>query len=272
MVRAEGGADVLDLEVPGAPEIARMAPRRRRGREDPAGTQTVVTLVRASEPLDGRRAAAVLDEWRRDDAEVRRWLGAALAAVNQAIRAHRLALRDAYAVEVTLDDVLWAAVGCASADALGQGGVGEQLDALPRGRRRGSSAMRAKPGETVGLALTGELAMLEGEELVALAVREANHGRLRSASAALRAGRALLVDELDARAVAVLDTIAPPGVSADAATLLAHAEQVQDVVDHWRSGYDAHNAPEVVRAAEREALSDPAPTGRSARSGELPRA
>lgn len=253
VVRAAGGADVLDLEVPGAPELARMAPRRKRGREDPAGTQTIVTLVRASEPLDRRRAEAVLDEWRRDDQEARLWLGAALATVNQGIRAHRLALRDAYAVEVTIEDVIWAVVGCADADVLGDGGVGEQVDALQGRRQRASSAMRAKPGETIGRAFTGELPMLEGEELVALAVREANHGRLRSAAAALGSGRALLEQELDDRAITYLDTIAAPDPTADAAAMLERAEQVQDVVDHWRSGYDPTEAPAVVRAAAAEA-------------------
>lgn len=269
--RSAGGADVLDLEAPDATEIARMAPRRKRGRSDPAGTRFVVTLVRASEPLDDRRAAAVLEGWRRDPAESRLWVGAALAAVNQAIRAHRLVERDAYAVEVTLEDLLWAAVGHAPAEVLGAGGTGEQLDALPRGRGRPSSSQRAKPGETVGLALTGRLALLEGEELVAFAVREANHGRLRSAAAALQAGRTLLAGELDARYASTLERLPAPAVTADAAALLDAAGHLQDVVDHWRSGLDAMDAPDVVRAVELEQVAS-APAQRGARSGELPRA
>jgi hypothetical protein len=269
--RSVGGADVLDLEAPEAEEVARMAPRRKRNRRDPAGTRFVVTLVRASEPLDGKHAAAVVEGWRRDPAEAQLWVGAALAAVNQAIRAHRLVERDAYAVEVTADDLLWAAVGCGPADVIGAGGVGEQLDALPRGAGRPSSSQRAKPGETMGLALTGALAMLEGEELVAFAVREANHGRLGSAAAALAAGRTLLASELDGRYAAALDRLPALAATVDTDALLDAAEDLQDVVDHWRSGRDAHDAPEVVRAVEfEEASAGSARQG--ARSGELPRA
>lgn len=250
IARSPGGADVLDLELADPAEPSRGAPKRKRRRADPAGTRFVVTLVRASEPLDAGHAAAVLEGWRRDHAETQLWVGAALAAVNQAIRAHRLVQRDAYAVEVTLDDLVWAAVGHAPADVLGAGGAGEQLDALPQSRGRPSSSQRAKPGETIGQALTGGLALLEGEELVALAVREANHGRLRSAAAALQAGRDLLSTELDVRYASALDRLPLAAPTADAAALLDAGGRLQDVVDHWRSGLDSLDAPDVVRAAE----------------------
>lgn len=269
--RDRGGADVLDLATADPVDPVRGAPKRRRRARDPAGTRFVVTLVRASEPLDAGRAAAVLEGWRRDQAEPRLWVGAALAAVNRAIRAHRLVHRDAYAVEVTLDDLLWAAVGHATADVLATGGVGDQVDALPGGRGRPSSSQRAKPGETVGRALTGQLALLEGEELVALAVREANHGRLRSASAALQAGRVLLAEELDAHWASALERLPAPAATADAVALLDAGAQLQDVVDHWRTGQDATNAPDVVRAVEFQEVAS-GPPARGVRSGQLPQA
>jgi hypothetical protein len=256
--RDPGGADVLDLERADPVDPTRGAPKRRRRAPDPAGTQFLVTLVRASEPLDPRRAQAVLDGWRRDTTEPEQWVGAALTAVNRAIQAHRIVQRDPYAVEVTVDDVLWAVVGHGSSDVLGTGGSGEEADALGDRRTRANASERAKPGEIIGLALTGGLALLEGEELVGLAVREANHGRLRSADAALRAGRTLLREELDPRAAGWLGRVPEPRGS-DAAAVLACAQELQDVVDHWRSGRDASEAPDVVRAAEAEEARDAAP-------------
>ncbi|CAB4909110.1 unannotated protein [freshwater metagenome] len=248
--RSEGGADVLEFELPDPADPGRGAPRKRKRRApDPAGTQFVVTLVRASEPLDARRAASVLEGWRRDPDEAGQWVGAALAAVNAAVRAHRLVQRDPYAVEVTLDDVLWGVVGHAPADVVGGGGIGEQIDALGNRRRRESSSQRARPGEVTGLALTGGLALLEGEELISFAAREANHGRLGSAAAALEAGRRLLGTELDPRAADWLSRVQAPH-GADATALLKVAEGLQDVVDHWRSGTDANETPDVVRAGE----------------------
>jgi hypothetical protein len=258
--RNPGGADVLDLEVADPTDPSRGAPKRKRRSADPAGTRFVATLVRASEPLEPARAAAILDGWRRDGAEPRQWVGAALTAVNRAIQAHRIVQRDPYAVEVTLDDLLWAVVGHASSDTLGTGGVGEQIDALGKRRERNNAAQRARPGEVTGLALTGGLALLEGEELIGFAAREANHGRLHSAAAALTAGRELLGHELDQRAAGWLSRVSPPA-SHDAAALLASVGEVQDVVDHWRSGRDVNEAPDVVRAAEAaeaDAARDPA--------------
>lgn len=268
--RDQAGADVLDLETPDPEKAARTAPRRRRRDADPAGTRFVVTLVRASEPLDASTAASVLEGWRRDHAETQRWVGAALAAVNRAIRAHRLVHRDPYAMEVTLDDVVWAAVGCAPAEVLGTGGAGEQLNAMPKGRGRLTSTQRARPGETVGLALTGGLPLLEGEELAAVAVREANHGRLRSALAALGAARQVLHEELTGPAAAAASAL-DARVDADPDAIFAAAEALQDVVDRWRSGVDPNEAAGVARAAEAEEAAE-ARAPHATRSGDLPHA
>ncbi|MEV4418942.1 hypothetical protein AB0L40_03075 [Patulibacter sp. NPDC049589] len=252
--RIQGGADVLELADVDPVDPSRGAPKRKRRSPDPAGTRTVVTLVRASEPLEPARAAAILEGWRRDGAEPRQWVGAALTAINRALQAHRLVHRDPYTVEVTVDDLLWAVVGHGSADALATGAAGEQIDALGTRRARANASQRARPGEVTGLALTGGLPLLEGEELVGFAVREANHGRRHSALAALEAGRRLLEQELDPRARAALSRVPdPPG--ADAAALLAAAGALQDVVDVWRSG-TAGEAPEAARAAEAELTAD----------------
>jgi hypothetical protein len=233
--RDEADTDVLDLRasVPaGAP-----AAKRRRGRPPvTADALFVSTLVRASEPQTMAQADAVLEGWRRDSGEVRQWLGAGLATLNRALRAHRLVQRDPYAVEVTTEDVAWATVGHATAETLAEGGAGEEIDALDRRRlRRQNAVQRAKPGAVVSASLTGELALLEGEELVSVAVREANHDRLRSAAAALAAGNRLLAEELG------LDL--PTGrVAPDRTAILDACRDLQDTVDGWRIGEFQENA------------------------------
>lgn len=246
--RDAAGADVLDLRAAtptGVPET-----KRRRGRAATVNVDAlfVVTLVRASEPLQPVKADAVLEGWRRDSGEVRQWLGAGLATLNRALRAHRLVQRDPYAIEVTVEDLAWATVGHASADVLAEGGAGEEIDALDRRRlRRQNAVQRAKPGAVVSASLTGELALLEGEELVSVAVREANHDRLRSASAALLAGTRLLAQEL------ALD-LPDPGHSHDREAILDACRDLQDTVDGWRTGEFRENASSA--GAREEALVD----------------
>jgi len=84
------------------------------------------------------------------------------------------------------------------------------------------------------------LPLLEGEELLAVAVREANHGRLRSAAAALDAARRLLAQELG---IPVVDGD-PPTLDRDG--LLAACGAAQDAVDRWRAGEE----PADIRLAE----------------------
>jgi hypothetical protein len=208
----------------------------------PAGTRDGVaeaTLVRASEPLRPDEAAAQRRQWKDDRDEVDQWVGAALAVLNRALRAYRVVQRDPYAIDLTLDDLEQAAVGCLPGDLLSDGERDDQeLDVTPGGRRRRRNASeRARPGAIVARALAGELPLLEGEELLAAAVREADHGRLRGGAAILQAARGLLERELGLR------WDAPPPAEEREALLVA-CEELQDAVDRWRAGEDPAVAAE----------------------------
>ncbi len=198
-------------------------------------------LVRAGAPLRADEAQRQRRAWRAGDGAPDRWIGAALTLLNRGIRAHRLMARDPYALELTRDDVAAAGVGCAPGAAL-VGGRWDpaELDVTPPAPPwpRGA-ADRARPGARVALALAGADHLLEGEELLATAVREANHGRLRVAAVALDGARRLLEEDVGRP----LGAGARPAPEREA--LLAACAHVQDAVDDWR--------------AERERDADPAP-------------
>lgn len=89
-----GTADVL---------IVRDVPKDREPHEP---RTTEATLLRASQPLTERDAAAALAEWRGSPSDRDAWRAAALQVVNVAIRALRIEMRDAYAIELTDADLL----------------------------------------------------------------------------------------------------------------------------------------------------------------------
>lgn len=93
--------------------------------------------------------------------------------------------------------------------------------------------------------------MLEGEELLAAAAREANHGRVLAAVAVLDAARALLSRELPPGSDA-LDGIRglDPGAAApDAATVLETVAGLQDALDAWRGAPPPAPSARTVAAA-----------------------
>ncbi|MEV4421508.1 hypothetical protein AB0L40_16215 [Patulibacter sp. NPDC049589] len=220
-----GSADVL---------IVRDVPKAREP-DEPSTTEA--TLLRASQPLPAREAEDALRGWRSSQHDRDAWRNAALQVVNTAVRALRITMRDPYAVELTDADLLGTAFGHVSpADAF-KGADGTCFREGPAAIRKPSRSELLRRGEAVGLALRGAVAMLEGEELVALAAREANHGRLRSAAAALRAGRELL----DAELLGAHDLPAGPspgGRSAvggiDPEVLIEEIAVLQDAMDRWR--------------------------------------
>ncbi|MCK9247355.1 MAG: MlaD family protein [Solirubrobacteraceae bacterium] len=235
ITRTEASTDVLVVEHERAPGIGCAA-----------------TLIRASEPLTSTEVERQLRAWRDEGVQAERWVGALLATINQAVRALRLTHRDPYAIEVTIDDLDAAVVGCAEGRVLTAGGSGDEVDVL-RGkkRRRRSITQRARPGEIVARALAGTLPMREGEELISFAVREANHGRLRSAAAAIEASRRLLAEVIDLPG----DTWSAPGLEAD--TVLAACEAVQERLDRWREGDATLQARPVAGGAGRGARPVP---------------
>lgn len=249
---ARASGDVLDLRRVEAGSGKRLAAAAGGRRAESGGPEhTIATIVRAATPLDRRGAAAALEQWKRDADDLGRWVDAALAIVNRAIRAHRLVWRDPYLVELTGEDLWMACVGHASAQGLAAGTAGDEVDALPQQRAKQSVGDRARPGEVVASALAGTLPLLQGEELVAFAAREVNHGRLQGAAAALAAGARLLSAELGRGSLdgAAVEEIARGAANGSAAALLAAISGIQDVLDGWRSGGGVEGRDVMVRGA-----------------------
>lgn len=236
---ARASADVLDLRrieaVPAKSRGSALVGGRKNGTGAPM--RTVATMVRAATPLDRDGAAEALRRWRQDPEEVDRWRDAALATLNRALRAYRLVWRDPYAVEVTTEDLWLVRIGHTTAESIAAGTEGEEIDALRRSGGRMTASDRARPGEVIGAALAGSLVLLEGEELLAVAVREANHGRMRSAAEALSAATRLLIEDLGpgGTEALTLETLRPATGTCDRETVMQAVAAMQDVVDTWRA-------------------------------------
>lgn len=251
---ARASADVIDLRRIDIKVNKRIkqGPRGQRLRAD-GPERTIATIIRAATPLQRAEADEAMRSWKGDKENSQRWTAAAIAVVNRAIQAHRIAWRDPYATEITTEDLWLARLGVADARSLVSGGSGEEIDVLPSRRFRESSSDRAKPGGIVAEALAGTLDLFEGEELLALATREINHGRLRSATGAVAAARDVLADELppDAPRTAVAEALAGSAPRA-ASDLLAAIEEAQDALDGWRT------PPEELVSHQMQRLPDDA--------------
>lgn len=183
--------DVLVLSAHGA-AIAEGGLLRRRRRpsgtadEPEAVTVQRVALVRAAQPLGLSTASS----WLRGtatDAELRAtWVGAALQAANVAIRAHRLAVADPYAVEVTAADVRVARLIVASAEQLAAG-TWEEARAVPARRGDRTRDEEVRSGAQVAAALAGRQALGDAHDLALRALLDLEHGRPRAAAMGLQA-------------------------------------------------------------------------------------
>lgn len=247
-------ADVVDLrriEITAGKRI-KSGPRGQRLRAV-GPERTIATIIRAATPLTGDEAAEAMRGWKDDRVSGERWTAAATAVVNRAIQARRIAWRDPYSTEITTEDLWVAKLGVADAQTLATGGSGEEIDVLPSRRFRESASDRAKPGQLIATALAGTLELFEGEELLALAVREVNHERLRSAVGAMAAARDVLAEELppDGPRTAVAEALAGSGPRS-AVDLLDSIEHAQDALDGWRNPPDELVSPLVMQLPRHE--------------------
>lgn len=250
--QTRASADVIDLrriDIKVGKRI-KQGPRGQRLRAD-GPERTIATVIRAATPLKRAEAADALKTWKGDRENSERWMAAAIAVVNRGIQAHRIAWRDPYATEITTEDLWLATLGVADAQTLASGGSGEEIDVLPSRRVRESSSDRAKPGGILAEALSGTLELFEGEELLALATREINHDRLRSAAGAVAAAREVLAEELppDGPRTAVAEALAGTAPRA-ASDLLEAIEQAQDALDAWRNPPEELVSHQMTRLPE----------------------
>jgi hypothetical protein len=222
---------VLVLSTLGAPQRARLGARRARAVEDaePEPVPTSRATVVAAAPLPSPEAwLADLDR----DAEVE----GAVAVLNRALRAHRVATADPYVPEVSRERALVVRIGYGSGDEVADGRFGEAVE-LPRsGPRRARRSMEA-PEERFAALIGGREEIHPAEELVLRARADLNAGR--PAEAALQCR------------VAIEALLASPGAD----ELASHREAVAAAANAALSGavpgQHAAAVEEAVTAMER---------------------
>ena len=207
---------VLVLTTLGAPERRRLLPgRRSRPRRiesaEPEPVPTArATVVRAAPFSSSDEAAAWLSSV---DLDVE--LDVAVAVINRALHAHRVATADPYVAEVSFQRALVARVGYGSGEELADGRFGEAHELPVSGPRRARRSMEA-PEERFAALLGGREEVLPAEELVLRARADLNAGRL--AEAALQARVA--IEALLAAEVAAEDS------GAAGSSMAAHREAI----------------------------------------------
>ena len=162
---------VLVLSTLGAPQRARLGARRPRSisSAEPEPVPTARATIVSPTPLPSP------DAWLADldlDAEVE----GAVAVLNLALRAHRVAAADPYVAEVSRERAVVVRVGYGSGDEVADGRFDEAVE-LPRsGARRARRSMEA-PEERFAALLGGREEIHPAEELVLRARADLNAGR-----------------------------------------------------------------------------------------------
>ncbi len=211
------------LKTLGAPErrrFGRARPRRVESAEPEAVPTTRATIARAA-PFSSTEEAV---DWLADadlDAEV----DAAVAVLNRALHAHRVATADPYVSEVSTHRALVVRVGYGSGDEVADGRFGDAREFPVSGPRRARRSMEA-PEERFAALLGGREEVLPAEELVLRARADLNAGRV--AEAALQARVA--IEALLAAQVASPDSGAAGG------SLAVHRETIASAANAALSG------------------------------------
>ena len=166
----------------GAPErrrLGRSRPRRIESAEPEPVPTARATVVRAAPFSSTEEAAGWLSS-----ADLDEELEAAVAVLNRALHAHRVASADPYVTEVSAARALVARVGYGSGEEVADGRFGDAREMPAAGARRARRSMEA-PEERFAALLGGREEVLPAEELVLRARADLNAGRL--AEAALQA-------------------------------------------------------------------------------------
>ena len=198
---------VLVLKTLGAPERRMLRGRRPRPIEEaepePVPTSRA-TVVRAAAFPDADAAGAWLG-----GADLDEEVAAAVAVLNRALRAHRLAAADPYVTDVTAERALVARIGYGSGEEAADGRFAEARELPASGPRRARRSMEG-PEERFAMLLSGREEALPAEELVLRARADLTAGRLQEAA-------------LQAR-VAIEALLAALPDSPDNATVSAHRD------------------------------------------------
>jgi hypothetical protein len=240
---------VLVLKTLGAPErrlFQRSKPRAVEASEpEPVPTSRATVARGASFPSDDE-AASWLAALRGDSEGLDAELDAAVAVLNRALHAHRVATADPYVTEVSPERALVVRVGYGGGDEVADGRFSECVE-LPRvGRRRPTRSMEA-PEERFAALLGGREEVLPAEELVLRARADLNAGRVAEAALQARVAiEALLASKM-----------ASPDSGAAGASLADHREAIAATANAALSGDlpgDAAAGLEEAVAAMEQAL------------------
>jgi hypothetical protein len=201
MVRRDPGEapeTVLVLSTLGAPQRRRIRGRRGKAVQEasPEAVPTSRATVVRTEPFPTTDHAEVWLSAVRDDGERRDGeLDRALATLNGALHAYRVARADPYVRDVSLGQALVARVGFGSGDDA-VAGLFKQAWELPRsGVIRARRSMEA-PEERFAALLSGREKVLACEELVLRARADLGAGRDREAALQARVALEALLAEL----------------------------------------------------------------------------
>jgi hypothetical protein len=201
----------------GAPQRRLLSGRRGRSLEEaePEPVPTSRATVVRPEPFPSADAAgAWLAELRGDAGRAEEELGSALAVLNRALSAHRIASADPHPRDVWADQALVVRIGFGSGEEAVAGRFAEAWE-LPRGRRRARRTMEA-PDERFAAILGGREEALACEELVLRARADLDAGRPREAALEARVALEALLAELPAAGELAADRDAV-GAAANAA-------------------------------------------------------
>jgi hypothetical protein len=178
---------VLVLRTLGAPErrragggrgpLGRARPRPIESAEPEPVPTSRATVVRSAPFPTDEDAAAWLAGLRGDEDALDGEVDTAVAVLNRALHAHRVATADAYVTEVSPERALVVRVGYGRGDELADGRFSECVELPLRMHRRPRRSMEA-PEERFAALLGGREAVLPAEELVLRARADLNAGRL----------------------------------------------------------------------------------------------
>lgn len=232
MVRDSPGQEpetVLVLSTLAAPERRRL--RGRKGklveRAEPEPVPTSRATVVRTEPFPTPNhadiwLAAIRDDDERRDGELER----ALATLNGALHAYRVARADPLVRDVSVEQALVARIGFGSGDDA-VAGMFKQAWELPRdGVARVKRSMEA-PEERFAALLSGRESVLACEELVLRARADLDAGRTREAALQARVALEALLAELEGRRGGPLE--ADRGPIGDAANAALRGELPEEL-------------------------------------------
>jgi len=223
-VRRHAGDEAQQVVVIGGVEAPRRRRRARPAEPDAKPVDVTRATVIAAEPLAGEAAA---EAWLEQAAGA---VAPALAVLNRALHARRIAAADPYAVEVAARDAIVTRVGYGTGEQVAEGrwtAAGE----LPPERARIAREAALRPQERFAALLSARDAALACELLALRARLDLEQGRDREAALQLEAALGAGLHELDGwreldgmaerleELRALLDEVAATAAAARAGTL-----------------------------------------------------